>query len=1058
MKFVHLHLHSHYSLLDGLSTIDEILKRTQELGMDAVALTDHGNLYGAIEFYRKAKEHNIKPILGCELYLAPRSLYDKDPAKDSEYFHLLVLAETNEGYQNLIKLVSIAHLEGFYYKPRVDKDVLRKYSRGLIATSGCLSGEIPRSILKGYAQRAKNLIAEYVDIFGKNNFYLELQHHPEFPEQQKVNEALKVFAKEFELPLIVTADSHYPRRDDRAAHDVLLAVQTGSKIDDAERLSMKDADFSIKSADEIAKDFGDTPEALENTERIAERCSVNLELDRVILPKFDLPEGVNAISHLKNLATERFSKYYSGDVEEARKRLEYELSVIEKTGFADYFLIVHDFIEFARSRGIPTNTRGSAAGSIVSYVLGITALDPIRYKLYFERFLNPERIAPPDIDLDVADNRRAEIIEYIREKYGKDRVAQIITFGVMKARLAVRDVTRALNLPYALGDQISKLIPFNKKIDEALELSSELKALYETNPDARVVIDMAKRLEGVARHASTHAAGIVISKEPLVNYVPLQQATRDSAEIITQYSMYDIEKIGLLKMDILGLANLTVIKNALRIIKKVHEEDINLDAINFDDQEVYKLLCRGETVGIFQLESPGMTNFLKQLKPSHFEDIIAMISLYRPGPLDAGMIPEYIARKHGKKKIEYLDPRMEPILKETYGIIVYQEQLMKIAQAICGFTMPQADTLRKAVGKKIKKLLDEQRDKFIDGAMKNGLERTKAVRLWDFVEPFARYGFNKAHAASYARIAYQTAWLKARYPRPFMAALLTADFGNLDRIAIEVAECARLGIKIIPPDVNKSFVEFGVTPDTGEIVFSLAAIKGVGVGVAEIIQEERQKNGIYTSLVNFVERMPRHVLNRKTLECLIKSGAMDSLGERKQLLAGIEHILRYAAYKEREKEMSQYSLFGVETDSSSVSHELRLPAVEPATRAERASWDKEFLGLYLSDHPLSEFAAAISRFGMPLGKIAQIAAGKRVRVGGMIAACKRIVTKTGKPMLFSQLEDMSARVEVVVFPDVLEKNPTIWREDNLLFVEGRVDIRGGVPKLICEEATPIRSI
>lgn len=1019
--------------------------------MDAVALTDHGVLYGAIEFYQKAKEKGVKPIIGCELYLAPRTLYDKDPQKDSNYFHLPVLAENLTGYQNLLKLVTKAHLEGFYYKPRVDKNLLRERCEGLIATSGCLSGEIPRAILAARLDRAKSLIEEYISIFGKENFFLELQHHPEFQEQEKVNRALRDLAKEFSLPLIVTADSHYPKTGDKEAHDVLLAVQTGSKIDDAERMTMKNADFSIKSGEEIAKDFADVPEAIENTMKIAERCNLTLELEKVILPKFPLPERVSASEYLQKLAEEKFPLFYDEKNVEAKKRLNYELSIIEKTGFADYFLIVHDFIEFARSSGIPTNTRGSAAGSLVSYVLGITTLDPIQYKLYFERFLNPERISPPDIDLDVADDRRAEIIEYIREKYGSDHVAQIITFGVMKARLAVRDVTRALNLPYALGDQISRLIPFHFTIDQAIAASPELKMLHDTNPDAKVVLDMARRLEGVVRHASTHAAGVVISKEPLVNYLPLQQATRDSAEIITQYSMYDIEKIGLLKMDILGLANLSIIKNALRIIKKIHDQEIDLDKVGFEDPEVYKLLARGETVGIFQLESSGITHFLKELKPSHIEDIIAMVSLYRPGPLDAGMIPEYIARKHGKKKIEYIDPRMEPILKETYGIIVYQEQLMKIAQVICGFTMAEADTLRKAVGKKIKKLLDEQRERFIAGAVKNGMTNAKAKHLWEFVEPFARYGFNKAHAASYARIAYQTAWLKTHYPKPFMAALLTADFGNLDRIAIEITECERMRIKIIPPDVNRSFVEFGVVPESGEIIFSLAAIKGVGVGVAEFIQEDIKANGPYTSLANFMERLPRTILNKKALEALAKVGALDNFGERKQIFFGIDTILKFADGVARQASSRQIGLFGGKTNGVT----LKLPEVQSATKRERLAWERELLGMYVSDHPLSGYRGLLATATIPIQKLSEVMNGRRVKIGGLITECKRIITKTGKPMLFSKLEDTSSNIEVVVFPDVLEKNPIVWKEDAVVMVEGKVDTRNGSLKVICERVEPV---
>lgn len=1054
MKFCHLHLHSHYSLLDGLSKIDEILARVRELGMEAVALTDHGVLYGAIEFYTKAKEAGIKPILGCELYLAPRTLYDKDPVKDTNYFHLPVLVEHRAGYENLLKLVTTSHLEGFYYKPRVDKNVLREYHEGLIALSGCLSGEIPRAILEGDLKKARKLAQEYVDIFGKENFYLELQHHPEFPEQKKVNEALVALGKEFSLPMVVTADSHYPKPEDKEAHDVLLAVQTGSKVDEKERLSMRAGDFSIKSPEEIAKDFPGLAEALENTWSIGERCNLSLELGKPILPKFETPTGETSIAYLRKLAAEKFKEYYAPENEEAKKRLGYELDAIEKTGFADYFLIVADFVRFAKESGILTNTRGSAAGSLVSYVLGITVIDPLKYNLVFERFLNPGRVAPPDIDLDVADDRREEIIEYIREKYSRDHVAQIITFGVMKARLAVRDVTRALGLPYSLGDRISKLIPFTFTIDQTLAASRELKELYETNPDAKVVMDMARRLEGVVRHASTHAAGIVITPTPLIHYLPLQQATRDSSEIITQYSMYDVEKIGLLKMDVLGLANLTIIKNALRIIRKIYTEgeEINLDKVGFDDPKVYALFSRGGTVGIFQLEGSGITHYLKELKPTNLEDIIAMISLYRPGPLDAGMIPEYIARKHGKKKIEYLDQRLEPILKETHGIIVYQEQLMKIAQVIAGFSLSEADTLRKAVGRKIKKLLEEQKEKFISGALTQGLSKAKAEKLWEWFTPFARYGFNKAHAASYARIAYQTAWLKAHYPRVFMAALLTADFGNLDRIALEIAECERLGIKIIPPDVNKSFMEFGVVPETGEIVFSLAAIKGVGVGVAETVQEERQENGPYLSLTNFVERLPRNIANKKTMESLIKTGALDTFAERNQMLAGLEEILKFADRVSREKTSAQRGLFGGQGNGTV----LKLPQVAPASKQERLRWERELLGLYLSDHPLNGMEARFTKGLVPIQELAsRVGNGTRVRIGGIISLCQRVITKTGRPMLFSQIEDKSAKVEVVVFPDLLERNPLLWQKDKVVVVEGRLDNRNGDLKIICERAEPV---
>jgi DNA polymerase-3 subunit alpha len=1053
MKFVHLHLHSHYSLLDGLSKIDEIISRVKELGMTAVALTDHGNLYGAIEFYQKAKKEGIKPIIGCELYLAARSRYAKEPGLDSEYFHLPVLCKNNTGYQNLLKLVSKAHLEGFYYKPRVDKELLRELHEGLIALSGCLSGEIPRAILSGRMERAKTLVREYIEIFGKENFVLELQHHPEFPEQKKVNAALKALAKEFDLPMVVTADAHYPKREDKEAHDILLAIQTGSKVDDAERLTMKDADFHIKAVEEIAKDFEDVQSAIEYSSHLAEICNVEIQFGQPILPKFDVPEGKTAIQYLRELAEEGLKKRFKNITPEIRARFDYECSVIEKTGFADYFLIVADFINWAKNNGIAVGPgRGSVAGSLVAYALRITEIDPLKYGLLFERFLNPERPSMPDIDVDFQDDRRDEVIRYVVEKYGQDRVAQICTFGVMKSRLAVRDVARALGFPYALGDQISKLIPFNATIDEALEVSQELRDLIETNPDARSVIETARRLEGVVRHASTHAAGVVIGPSALVNYVPLQHTVRGDTSLMTQYEMHAIEALGLLKIDFLGLANLTVIKNCTRIIRKIMDSNFDIEKIPIDDKKTFELLGRGETVGIFQFESQGMTNYLKELKPSSIYDLMAMVALYRPGPIE--LIPDYIAAKHGKKKPQYLHPSLEPILRETYGIMVYQEQVQQVAQEFAGYTLGEGYLLVKAIAKKIKEEIDRHRERFIEKAIAKGRDRKTAEAIFALIEPFARYGFNRAHSAAYAHIAYQTAYLKAHYPAAFMAALLTSDYGNLERIAIEVAECNRLGIKIIPPSVNKSFVEFGVVPETGEIIFSLAAIKGIGVGVAQTIQEERQRNGKFTSLENFIERMPRPLINKKTLECLIKSGALDELGERRQMLEGINEILRYADQVHRQKNSPQSTLFG--GGSPLAGFPLKLPEVEPATEKERLQWEKEFLGFYLSSHPLTEYLPVLAKISTPLQKISALMVGKRLTIGGIITSAKRIMTKTGKPMLFSELEDQSSKIEVIVFPDVLMQNPLPWQVDNVVLIHGRVDARNGSLKIICEKAEEIK--
>jgi DNA polymerase-3 subunit alpha len=1053
MRFVHLHLHSHYSLLDGLSKIDDIVLRVKELGMDSVALTDHGNLYGAIEFYQKAKQNGIKPIIGCELYLAPRSRFDKEPGIDSEYFHLPVLCRSETGYKNLLHLVTKSHLEGFYYKPRVDKELLQMYSEGLIALSGCLSGEIPRAILAGNIKKARNLISEYIKIFGKENFVLELQHHPEFPEQQKVNEVLKEFSKEFGLMMVVTVDAHYTRKEDKEVHDVLLAIQTGAKVDDAERLTMKDADFYIKAPEEIEADFSDIPQALENTAKIADFCNLELKFGEPILPKFPVPEGKTSMEYLRELVEVGIKQRFSEIGPEIKQRIDYELSVIEKTGFADYFLIVADFINWAKNNDIAVGPgRGSVTGSLVAYALKITEINPLSYGLLFERFLNPERPTMPDIDVDFQDDKRDEVIRYVVQKYGPDYVAQICTFGVMKAKLAVRDVARALGFPYSLGDSISKLIPFNYSIDEALEASAELRNLIETNPDAKNVVDIARRLEGVVRHASTHAAGVVISREPLVNYVPLQHTVRGENMIMTQYEMHSIEALGLLKIDFLGLANLTVIKNASRIIRKIYDPNFNISNIPLDDKKTFELLSRGETIGVFQLESQGMANYLKELKPSSIYDIVAMVALYRPGPME--LIPEYIAAKHGKKKPSYLHPTLEPILKETYGVIVYQEQVQQVAQAFAGYTLGEGYLLIKAIAKKVKSEIENHKIRFIEKAVSLGRPRQIAEKIFAQIEPFARYGFNKAHSAAYAYIAYQTAYLKAHYPAAFMAALLTSDYNNIDRISIEISECERLGIKIIKPSINKSFVEFGVLPQTGEIIFSLAAIKGIGVGVAEAIQEEREKNGPFGSLEDFLSRMPRSIINKKVLECLIKAGALDEFGERKQMLEGIPEMLRYADEAHKKKVTPQSSLFG---DGPSGGPKLKLPKVEPALKKEYLRWEKEYLGFYVSQNLLSEYMSVLSKIVTPIQKITHLTVGKRITIGGIVSSAKRILTKNGKPMIFSEIEDRGSKIEVVVFPDVVEKNPLIWQNEKILLLHGRVDVRNGVLQFICEKAEELQS-
>jgi len=1053
MYFTHLHVHSHYSLLDGLTLPEQLLKQAKEMGLDALALTDHGVMYGAIEFYSLAKKMGIKPIIGCEVYLAPRSLTDKTPKVDAKLYHLVLLAKNKTGYENLLKLVTIGELDGFYYKPRIDKEVLKKHSDGLIALSACAKGEISSALLAEDFKKALVSAKEYQKIFGENNFYLELQHHPELPDQKKINDGLLKISKELNIPAIVTADLHYIKKEDKEAQDVLLAIQTGTDIENEDRLSMKEMDLHFKSPEEITKDFSDHPELFENIKKIVEQCNLELDIGEVILPHFTTPKKEDSFQYLKRLSLQSFKKIYSLKNKEAKERFDYELDVIRKTGFADYFLIIEDFIRFSKEEGILTNTRGSAAGSLVAYVLGITSVDPLEHGLYFERFLNPERIQPPDIDIDIADNRRADLINYITKKYGQDHVAQIITFGIMKSRLAVRDVTRALGYPYALGDQISKLLPQNITIEKALNIVPELRRLHEENTDAQNIIDMAQQLEGVARHASTHAAGVVISREPLVNYSPLQHSSRNDQEVITQYDMYSLEKIGLLKIDILGLANLTIIKNALRIIKKVYDDEIDLDKAGYEDKKVYKLLSDGNTVGVFQVESGGMKRYLQELKPTKFEDITAILSLYRPGPME--FIPSFINRKRGKEKIIYLHPKLETILGNTYGICVYQEQLMQIAHDLAGFSMSEADVLRKAVGKKIKALLQAQKEKLIEGMMKNDIKKPTAEKIWAWVEPFARYGFNKSHSASYARITYQTAWLKAHYPNAYMAALLTSDFGNLDRIAIEIAECRRLGIKVMPPSVNESFAEFGIDKETENIYFSLAAIKNVGEGVATMIQEERQSNGIFKNLTDFLKRVPRQALNKKSLESLVRAGALDCFGDRELMNDHLEEILDWIYKFHNHKNDQQMSLFKESKSDDILKHLKRNNSINSKDKTKIINWEREYLGIYLTGHPLDSYKNILGKIALTVSQIDPRHLGQKIKVCGFISHIQKVRTKMGKPMVFTRLADYNNSIEVVLYPAVLSNNLAVLREDKVLLVEGRMDKRNGSYQIIGERLEEI---
>jgi len=1091
MSFTHLHVHSHYSLLDGLSKIDDLIARVKELGMDSLALTDHGVVYGLLEFYTKAKAAGIKPILGCEMYVAPRKLTDKESGIDSSNYHLILLAKNYTGYQNLMRLVSSAHLEGYYYKPRTDKEHLKQYSKGLIASSSCIKGEISQALVKNNYELAKKLTLEYKNIFEEGSFYLELQPHPEIPEQKVVNDGMVKLAEELHLPCIVTCDSHYLLPEDGPAQDILLAIQTGSTIYDEGRLSLKGKDFSLKLPEEIEKQMVDYPkikEYMDNTHKIADMCDVEIPMGIPIFPRFELPEPfTNSLDYLKSLLETNFPKFKFQDEKQARERLEYELGVIEKTGFIDYFLIVHDFITYARNQGIFTNTRGSAAGSLILYILGITDIDPLKYDLFFERFLNPERISPPDIDSDVPDVSRQEIIEYISKRYGADHVSQIVTFGMMQSRLAVRDVTRALGYPYEMGDKISKMLgqATKESLADALKEIKELKELYETDVIAHEIIDNAQKIEGVARHASIHAAGIVIAREPLTDYTALQRSAKSDSSVVAQYVGHDIESIGLVKMDILGLKNLTVIKNTLRIIRKIsgEENELKLDGLGFEDKEVYKQLSAGETVGVFQLESTGMRRFLKELKPTRFEDIIAMVALFRPGPMQ--FLPEYIDRKNGRIKFDYMMPELEPILKDTYGIMVYQEQLMRIARDVSGFSLGEADILRKAVGKKNAELLSKQKIKFIEGGIKMGHKDKELTKLWEWIQPFAQYGFNKSHAASYARIAYQTAYLKTRYPSAFLAALLTSDYGDLDRIAIEINECERLKIKVLPPSVNHSFVEFGVDKDSGDIRFSLAAIKNVGSMVAEAVTEERKQNGPYKNLADFLTRLDKHYLNRKTLESLIKAGAMDDFGDRNSMSDNLDKIIEAVNDLHVDKNNCQMDLFNNDSDGPVIPKTQNLKFLDSLPNGNlneeqgdrdgqehgpialktkpnlmiRLSWEKDYLGLYLSDHPLRQFQGVLAKISQSICNCKEKPIGSRVKIGGMIISVKQILTKKGEPMAFAVLTDATFdKIEIVVYPRVLLSSVSIIAKDKVVIIDGKLTEREGNKQIVCENIEELTSV
>ncbi len=1056
MKFTHLHVHSHYSLLDGLPKIDDLLTYTQDLGMDSVALTDHGVLYGAVEFYKKAKKAGVKPILGCEVYTAFESMLQKRPNIDQKKYHLILLAKNEIGYKNLVKLVTKAQLEGFYYKPRLDDALLEKHTEGLIALSACIQGRIPRAAINGKQEEAAELAKKYQKIFGQENFYLEIQNHPNLKGQDEANQCLIDFSKKLNIPLVLTNDCHYLRKEDSSAQDVLMLINTGAKLDDPERLTMQGNDFSLtkpKDAFDFCQKLG-VEEAFHNTQAIADKCSFDFELGKTKLPRFKTPAQQTPMEYIKELCSAGLEKKVKEfpDIAQAKERLNYELKVIETTGFASYFLIVQDFVNWAKQNRIVVGPgRGSVGGSLTAYLLGITEVDPLKHGLLFERFLNPERISMPDIDLDFTDRRRDEVLNYVSEKYGTNHVAQIITFGTMASRAVLRDVGRALHYEYSFCDKVAKMIPFGFDLEKSLADVAEFRQLYQTDQKAKELIDFAKKLEGCARHASTHACGVVISAEPLDELVPLQYPTQTDKTLVTQYEMHSIEDLGLLKMDFLGLKNLTIIEDTLTRIYKVQGKSVNLSEIDFADKKTIKLFQEAKTTSVFQLESQGMKRYLKELKPNIFEDIVSMIALYRPGPME--LIPEYILRKHNKRPVEYLHPSLEPILKPTYGLPVFQEQIMKIAQVLAGFSLAEADVLRKAIGKKIRELLMEQKEKFITGCVKNNVSKEIAEQVFAWIEPHASYSFNKSHAVAYGIIAFKTAWLKAHYPVEFMAAALTSEQNDIERIAFLIEECKEMGVEVLAPDINESFHNFSVVPKENKIRFGLKAIKNVGENIVSNIIEERKQNGHYKSFSDFTSRIDTKDFNKKSLEALIKVGSFDKFEERNKLLENLETILGFNREIRKNKQSEQGSLFGFANEGNHFT--LILKETLPIKEDEMLRWEKELLGLFISSHPLKRMEKFLERKTVSLKSLKQDGFSRNVVVGGLIASVKKILTKNGQNMLFLKLEDLTDSAEVVVFPSLLESKPDLFVENKIVFIAGRKDMRDGETKIIANQAEEI---
>ena len=1070
MNFVHLHVHTEYSLLDGSNKIKEYVARVKELGMNSAAITDHGVMYGVIDFYREARAQGIKPILGCEVYVAPGSRFDKEAAGgEDRYYHLVLLAENNQGYQNLMKIVSTGFVEGFYYKPRVDKEVLRKYHEGIICTSACLAGEVQKYIQRGMYEEACRSAKEYEEIFGKGNFFLELQDHG-LPEQKQVNQALLRMSRELEIELVATNDIHYTYAEDVKPHDILLCLQTGKRLSDEDRMRYEGGQYYVKSPEEMARLFPYALQALENTQKIADRCNVEIEFGVTKLPKYDVPEGYTSWEYLNKMCWDGFAERYPDDDGHLKDQLTYELSIIQKMGYVDYFLIVWDFIKYARDHGIAVGPgRGSAAGSLVSYTLGITNIDPAKYQLLFERFLNPERVSMPDIDVDFCFERRQEVIDYVVRKYGKDRVAQIVTFGTLAARGVLRDVGRVMDLPYAFVDSIAKMVPqeLNITLDKALQMNPEFRNLYETNEQVKELVDMSKRLEGLPRHTSMHAAGVVISQKAVDEYVPLSRASDGS--VTTQFTMTTLEELGLLKMDFLGLRTLTVIQNAVQMAETSNGVKIDIDHIDYDDKAVLDSLGTGKTDGVFQLESTGMKNFMKELKPQSLEDIIAGISLYRPGPMD--FIPQYIRGKNNPDSITYDCQELESILEPTYGCIVYQEQVMQIVQKLAGYTLGRADLVRRAMSKKKAAVMQQERQNFVygneaehvPGCISNGILEKVANKIYDDMIDFAKYAFNKSHAAAYAVVAYQTAWLKYYYPVEFMAALMTSVIDNSTKVSEYILVCRQMGIQILAPDINESVGVFSVSD--GAIRYGLNAIKSVGKPVIEELIREREAGGSFKDLADFIDRTSGKEVNKRTVENFIKAGAFDSFGaNRRQMMMIYGQMMDDAAQKKKKDFAGQMSLFDFAAEEDKASFKVKIPDVSEYSKEDLLAFEKEVLGFYISGHPLEEYEeqwkngiSHVTTDFLPVeeGELPKVHDGERAIVGGMITAKTMKATKTNKMMAFLNVEDLVGNVEVIVFPRDYEKNAALLNVDSKVFVSGRISAEEDkASKLILEKIVP----